>query len=186
MDQTRRGTLGVAMLIVLVESNFVLELALEQEEAGHADAIVRLASERSIELVVPAWSLGEPYETLGRRTKDREATVRTLQREALQLVRSRSSAHLAKTAESLCTQLTKRSPSEGVRRTPLCSRQSMNTCDACRKDRKCLSTGITRTIPKPKSEITFGNWTASCSRNFPVSADRGASSTANECSTARR
>ena len=56
-------------MIVYVESNFVLELALLQEEHDSCDAIIMLAETRDIELVVPAFSLAEPYEALVRRSR---------------------------------------------------------------------------------------------------------------------
>lgn len=101
-------------MIVMVESNFVLELAFQQEEAGHAEAIIALADRQAIELVVPAWSLGEPYETLIRRTKDRKATVQTLQQEAGRLMRSRLFSDLAETAKFLGEALKNRSPDEAL------------------------------------------------------------------------
>lgn len=58
---------------VYVESNFVLELALLQEQHAACDRILRLCEEDGQRLVVPAYSLMEPYETLGRRQADRRA-----------------------------------------------------------------------------------------------------------------
>jgi predicted nucleic acid-binding protein len=101
-------------VIVVIESNFVLELALQQEEAGHAEAIVALADRQAIELVVPAWSLGEPHETLGRRIKDRKSTAGTLQEEAIQLERSRLSSGLAETAAFLSNALGQRGHDEAL------------------------------------------------------------------------
>jgi hypothetical protein len=43
-----------------VESNFVLELPLQQEECEDCSAIVELASQGRLVLVVPAFSLAEP------------------------------------------------------------------------------------------------------------------------------
>jgi hypothetical protein len=56
-------------MIVLAESNFVLELALQQEERDEVERLVAMAEARRIELVVPACALFEPYETLIRRKK---------------------------------------------------------------------------------------------------------------------
>jgi hypothetical protein len=50
-------------MFVLAESNFVLELALRQEQFQHAERILELAEEKHIRLVVPACSLIEPYQT---------------------------------------------------------------------------------------------------------------------------
>ena len=52
---------------VYVESNFVLELALLQEQHASCEALLRLCEEGGIQLVIPAYSLAEPYETLTRR-----------------------------------------------------------------------------------------------------------------------
>ena len=49
---------------VYVESNFVLELALLQEQSRSCEEILGLAEDGRIQLVVPAYSLIEPYETL--------------------------------------------------------------------------------------------------------------------------
>ena len=57
---------------VYVESNFVLELALLQEQSASGEAILRLGEEHRVHLVVPAYALVEPYETLARRHKQRE------------------------------------------------------------------------------------------------------------------
>ena len=47
---------------VVVESNFVPELALLQEEHQSCDSIVSLAESLTIDLAIPAFSLAEPYE----------------------------------------------------------------------------------------------------------------------------
>jgi len=44
---------------VYVESNFVLEHALEQEQCESCEELIRLASAGSIRLLVPAFSLAE-------------------------------------------------------------------------------------------------------------------------------
>ena len=50
-------------MIVYLESNFVLELAFLQAEHEECSAILRLAETGEIRLVLPAFSIGEPYET---------------------------------------------------------------------------------------------------------------------------
>ena len=47
-------------MIVYVESNFVLELALLQEEHQSCDSIVGLAKSLTIDLAIPAFSLAQP------------------------------------------------------------------------------------------------------------------------------
>lgn len=84
-------------MIVLVESNFVIEFAQRQAEIADAERIVTLAENREIELAIPACALFEPYETLIRRRKQRSETIRRLIDEIAQLGRSE---HFA---ESLAT-----------------------------------------------------------------------------------
>ena len=75
-------------MTVYVESNFVLELALLQEQHESCDRVVSLASENRVRLVVPAYSLVEPYETLMRFFKKRQAIGEEVRAELRQLGRS--------------------------------------------------------------------------------------------------
>jgi predicted nucleic acid-binding protein len=54
-------------LILLVETNFVLELAFLHEGHEHCEAIVELVKERGweLELAIPAFSMGEAYFSMG-------------------------------------------------------------------------------------------------------------------------
>jgi hypothetical protein len=49
---------------VYVESNFVLELALLQEQHASCEDILRLCEAGKAQLIIPAYSLAEPHETL--------------------------------------------------------------------------------------------------------------------------
>ena len=63
---------------VYVESNFVLEQALEQEQCESCKELIGIASSGSIRLVVPAFSLAEPHIALMRRGNEPvEAECRT-------------------------------------------------------------------------------------------------------------
>jgi len=72
-----------------VESNFVLEFALSQEQHDSCERILELAEAGRINLIVPAYSLVEPYETLVRRAKKRAEVSLALDGEVKQLSRSR-------------------------------------------------------------------------------------------------
>jgi predicted nucleic acid-binding protein len=85
-------------MIVLAESNFVLELALRQEQFEHAEKILRLAEEKSLQLLIPACALLEPYQTLTRRGRERKEFSRKLQVEIKLL--ERSTLHDGMTAAS--------------------------------------------------------------------------------------
>jgi predicted nucleic acid-binding protein len=75
-------------VIVYVESNFVLELAFMQEEHAECEGILRLAEAGVVQLAMPAFSVGEPYETLVRRHRERRALANKLTDELKQLRRS--------------------------------------------------------------------------------------------------
>lgn len=73
-----------------VESNFVLELVLEQEQHQSCEEIVRLADAGSIELVIPAFSLVEPFMTLHRRRRELYELTRTVKTQLRQIARTQS------------------------------------------------------------------------------------------------
>lgn len=54
---------------VYVESNFALELTFEQEQRASCEALLELASQKSIMLMIPAFSLVEPYGRIHSRLK---------------------------------------------------------------------------------------------------------------------
>ena len=73
---------------VYVESNFVLELAFLQEQSSSCEEILSLAEGRRVRLVLPAYSLIEPYETLFRRERKRRRIQRELNAEIDQIARN--------------------------------------------------------------------------------------------------
>jgi predicted nucleic acid-binding protein len=94
-------------VIVLAESNFVLELALRQEQFEHAERILLLAEEQQLRLVVPACSLIEPYQTLIRRRRERKEfsrrlrdEIKLLERSSLHDGMSTTSQHVAQTLDA--------------------------------------------------------------------------------------
>jgi predicted nucleic acid-binding protein len=88
-------------MIVAAESNFLLQLAFEQEEGGEARSIFDLAESGQIRLVIPACALFEPYETLVRRHKKRDRLLDEFQREINELARSSAFSGLANTSRSV-------------------------------------------------------------------------------------
>jgi hypothetical protein len=63
-------------MIVYVETNFVLEHALEQEECDTCAEIIGLASAGQLRLVVPAFSLAEPHYAIYGKAKSRSRLER--------------------------------------------------------------------------------------------------------------
>ena len=51
---------------IYVESNFVLELALLQEHHESCEKIIQLCEASKVKLILPAYTLVEPYETIMR------------------------------------------------------------------------------------------------------------------------
>ena len=71
-----------------MESNFVIEVALLQEQHESCQKILELCELDKVNLIVPAYSLVEPYETLIRRAKNRTKVSNDLATEVKQRSRS--------------------------------------------------------------------------------------------------
>jgi hypothetical protein len=75
---------------VYVESNFVLEQALEQEQSESCHRLIRLATARSVRLVIPAFSLVEPHITIMHKANERSRLSTELKKQLLELGRSKT------------------------------------------------------------------------------------------------
>jgi predicted nucleic acid-binding protein len=73
---------------VYVESNFILEAAALQEEHQACMDLLRMSEQVEIRLVIPAFALAEPFQTVHRRHAERLALQRGLNREISLLSRS--------------------------------------------------------------------------------------------------
>lgn len=85
-------------MIVYVESNFILELAYLQEEYESCERILALAEGRAITLALPAFCLGEPFESSTRRWRRRKDLRERFDQEIREL--SRSQPYRALSGES--------------------------------------------------------------------------------------
>lgn len=56
-------------MTVYVESNFVLEIALGQEQASAAEAVLERSERGEITLAIPSFSLSEPFSTVSHRSR---------------------------------------------------------------------------------------------------------------------
>jgi predicted nucleic acid-binding protein len=88
-------------VITYVESNFVLELAFRQEDSASCEELLTLAESRQIELLIPAYCLGEPFERLVRRDRQRREVYRKLSEELRELARSTPYAEAAANLNNL-------------------------------------------------------------------------------------
>ncbi len=75
-------------MIVNVETNFVVEVALEQEEYGEASAIIALAEKGDVELAFPNFILAESFELLKKGHNKRNSAQSSLVTVLNQLQRS--------------------------------------------------------------------------------------------------
>lgn len=75
-------------MIVYVESNFVLELAFLQQEHPDCEVLLEFAQAETIQLVLPAFCVGEPYEAWLRKSTRRKDLHRRLHDEIQELSRS--------------------------------------------------------------------------------------------------
>jgi predicted nucleic acid-binding protein len=73
---------------VFAETNFVVEVALEQQEAAFCEAFLKLAEQRAIRILLPSYSFVEPHEMLTRRHRERESLRSRVSNELVQLARS--------------------------------------------------------------------------------------------------
>jgi hypothetical protein len=104
---------------VYVESNFVLEHALEQEECDSCSEIIRLASLRQVMLLIPAFSLAEPHQAIAGKAKVRSRLGEELRVQLGELGRSKPHREMPVTFGALPATLIERAQfeREGVRRT---------------------------------------------------------------------
>ena len=75
-------------MTLYVESNFVLELALGQEESEQADRLLVAAEQGTIEIALPAFALSEPFSMITQRARERGRLVQQFKAQVGQLARS--------------------------------------------------------------------------------------------------
>ncbi|GAB3428020.1 hypothetical protein NX773_00715 [Massilia solisilvae] len=75
-------------MIVLAETNFVFELSFSRDKFASCLDLLTLAERKEIELLLPAYSLVEPYETMIRRQKARVRAHDMIRTEIAEIGRS--------------------------------------------------------------------------------------------------
>ena len=124
---------------VYVETNFVLELALVQEQQASCKEILGLSEAGSVTLVIPAYSLVEPYDTLVRRHRQRKELKADLDAELDQLTRSTSYTERLRGFHDLSALLIDSADEEAKRLEELRERL-MRICQVIPLDAACLET----------------------------------------------
>lgn len=102
-------------MIVYVESNFILELAFLREEHISCESILALSDKNEINLVLPAFSVGESYEAWVRRYKHRTELHNRLTQEIRELSRSTPYEKSSKDFQELTNVLVKSGEEEKQR-----------------------------------------------------------------------
>lgn len=104
-------------MTVYIETNFVLELSLQQEECDACADILKLASQELIVLAVPAFSLAEPHVAILAKEKARTQLSRDLRNQLRDLGRSRPHRAVPASFDALADVLAASAQSErdGVR-----------------------------------------------------------------------
>ena len=92
-------------MTVYVESNFVLEQSLQQEECDSCAEIIDLASKSRIALAVPAFSLAEPHVAILGKEKARTRLSNDLRTQLAELGRSKPHRAVPATFEALASVL---------------------------------------------------------------------------------
>jgi hypothetical protein len=93
------------VITVYVESYFVLEQALQQEQCDSCSRIIELAAERCITLVIPAFSLAEPHKTIKDKEVARTKLSNDLRPHLQELGRSRRHRELPASFDALASVL---------------------------------------------------------------------------------
>jgi hypothetical protein len=125
-------------MTVYVESNFVLEQSLQQEEGDSCTEIIGLASSGRIILAVPAFSLAEPHVAIVGKEKARSRLSNDLRRHLSELGRSKQHREVPITFEALASVLiaSAQIEREGLRST---ISQLLQTADVIALDAAILS-----------------------------------------------
>jgi predicted nucleic acid-binding protein len=100
---------------IYVETNFILELTFEQEQSVSCEQILQTCETGEAQLIIPAYSLAEPHETLIRRKRNREALQRELNTELSQLSRTTSYRNRFSSIQEISSLLVQRNEEEQQR-----------------------------------------------------------------------
>jgi predicted nucleic acid-binding protein len=170
---------------VYVESNFVLELVLTQEQHAACEEILRLCEGLDARLVIPAYSLAEPYAQLIRRHNERKQLKTALDREFGQLARTTAYQHRISELRDVVAFLASSADEESLRLESIGSRL-LRSAEVIPLDDEVLSLAAERRgdgILSPQDSLVYASILAPI---FGARLDRGAAfSTATSISRSR-
>ena len=88
-------------MLVYVETNYILEIAFQQDQYNSCEAILDLAQENAIQVIIPAFSFAEPFDVIYRNGKSRRELSNRLITEIKQLARSEKYRKYKESIDSL-------------------------------------------------------------------------------------
>lgn len=103
------------MITIYVETNFILELAFAQEQTESCNSIIALCEEGKAQLVIPAFSIGECFETLVRRANARKKLANDIAGELKQISRSTTYREEAEASQGVTALLVRSSQDDESR-----------------------------------------------------------------------
>jgi predicted nucleic acid-binding protein len=86
---------------IYVESNFVLELAFEQEQAGSCQGILSHCDRGESSLVIPAFAVAEPFQAFAARSKTRKRAAEDIGTQLAELARNASRTQEVETVQGI-------------------------------------------------------------------------------------
>ncbi|HSL83271.1 MAG TPA: PIN domain-containing protein [Thermoanaerobaculia bacterium] len=155
---------------VYLETNFVLELALVQEQQASCEEILQLSEARSIDLVIPSYCLVEPYETLIRRHRQRKRMKADLDAEMGQLIRTATYSDRLRGFQDL-TALLIDSADEEAKRLEELRRRLLVSSHVVPLDTDCLSAAAQyqeRHDLSPQDSMVYASVMAHLARSGPT------------------
>jgi hypothetical protein len=88
---------------IYVETNFILEIAFEQEQYPSCENILQLCEAGQAKLIIPAYSLAEPHEKVSRQARSRRELQQLLDAELRQLSRTTSYVSRIKSIQDIAS-----------------------------------------------------------------------------------
>ena len=92
-------------MTIYVESNFILEIALGQEESRYAMELLSKAEHGDIALAFPSFALSEPFATVTQRDRRRKAVIRSMTGLFEDFERSAPHRHIAESLNPVIREL---------------------------------------------------------------------------------
>lgn len=115
-------------MTIYIETNFILEIALLQEQWEHCKKILALCDTLDVKIAIPSYCLVEPFETLIRRQRNRTRMKEQLDRELRQISRTETNRESLSEFETITNILPRSAQDDNSRFDRVCE-TLLQTCD---------------------------------------------------------